>query len=149
MPTPLDLDAIAARNRERRRVKEATPPAPWRWGDYAADFGTMEQTRDALESVPEGTPLDEFIVRTRDFESTLILQSIDYGVTDEVAEFLAHARNDDVEADVDSLLAEVRRLREENEGLRVGRDAMEKAARLNADEAAAWFEKAMGNRGDG
>jgi hypothetical protein len=82
----LDLDAIAARNLERRRLKAAATEGPWECEQYVV-------------FAPDG----ETIVGS-DAPRT------DYDPACADAAFIAAARNDPVEADVDSLLAEVRRL---------------------------------------
>jgi hypothetical protein len=100
VPDPLDLDLLAARNLERRRLKAGATEGPWepmcgvqRWSTGKASHIFGHGPRHEIDH-PSG--------ERRHAEARLY--------ADADAQFIAHAKNDPVEADVDSLLAEVRRL---------------------------------------
>jgi len=97
----LDLDAISQRNEERKRIKAAASPGPWRWVEETYGSGPWSYTSHLEDG--NGSALA--------FPSDDSCFSIEIVIGDEDKTFIAHARNDDVEDDIDTLLAEVESLR--------------------------------------
>jgi hypothetical protein len=100
---PIDLDAIRARNAERRKLKDAATPAPW---TRAWEHETEIQIR---AMAPDAVPINIFQHR--------LICTINRKWagndpdSDANTDFVAAARGDPVEDDVDALVAEVVRLR--------------------------------------
>jgi len=114
MSEAVNLTDIADRNRQRRQMKSTTTPGPWHVVQLDDDH--------AMSLVGISTVADDGRNRRwPDFDSgelvaaTLVQQPRYVDVADvrweENAAFIAFARGDSVEDDVDALLAEVERLR--------------------------------------
>ena len=88
MLTPDDLSALESRNRARRGRKGKAWPAPWAYEELRGNTGVYV-------AAPEAGHLATFHGSRKKSD----------------ARFAVAARNDDVEGDVDRLIAEVRRLR--------------------------------------
>jgi hypothetical protein len=93
------LLALAQRNRRRRERKQAATPGPWTWEDVDEKWLSGPFRSDEMPAVIGAIGDDGLTARVC--------------VEPENATFIAEARNDPVEDDVDLLLAEVRRLRGE------------------------------------
>jgi hypothetical protein len=106
----LELSEIEKRNKQRKDLKHAASKGPWMYDSWAfvhqsekipkdRRFGILVRPMswfDALgHRIDEGLPKDQ--------------EMVNQGYYD--AEYVAKARNDDSESDVDVLLLEVRRLR--------------------------------------
>jgi hypothetical protein len=96
----IDLEAIRARNEERRKLRDAATPGPWsiRYGGINEDdegFGVDSKIEPGI--VAECYPPAADLHRRR----RLLADS----------HFIAHARTDQAPEDVDALLAEVTALR--------------------------------------
>ena len=113
--TDEELAAVRARNERRKMLKSRATVGPW-YVHFLDDDNAMSLV--AVSTVPE-TGRQE---RWPDFDhrnmvaATLVQQpryaDVADGRWDENAKFIASARNDDLEADVEALLAEVERLKQ-------------------------------------
>jgi hypothetical protein len=64
-------DRIRAALDETERVARAATPGPWRWGDWSATFGTLEQDPYVLERAPGLGPFPALRHRDNDAEQVL------------------------------------------------------------------------------
>lgn len=113
----LNLDEIRARNRVRAQVRARATPGPW----YVHYLDDMESANlVAVSTQPEGEYLHWSDPKDRRKWPHLVAATLvqypayvrgDDDRWDENARFIAFARNDDVDAEVDALVAEVERLR--------------------------------------
>lgn len=102
------LDAIEERNKQRRMLKEAASPGPWVYDS----FGFVHQA----QRVPRSKRLGILVRPMQWFRE--LGDRIDEGFSQTKfiqayydADYVAHARTDGAEDDIDLLLAAVRRLR--------------------------------------
>lgn len=102
------LDAIEETNKQRRTLKEAASPGPWEYDS----FGFVHQAQRVPISKRLGIlvrPMTWFRALghriDEEFSQTKFIQAY-YD-----ADYIAQARTDGAEDDIDLLLAEVRRLR--------------------------------------
>jgi hypothetical protein len=108
--SPLDLTAFEQRNAERRRLKEAATEGPW----YAHNpDDTMAMNAYCVTTSPHEPDTEDG--SGAGIVAATLLQSFvpvghESGLWRADAAFIAYAKNDPVEADVDAMLAEVRRL---------------------------------------
>ena len=112
--TDAEIQQFAARNAVRKIAKSRTTPGPWFVNQLDDD---MAQCLVAVSTVVD----DGRSRRWPAFDSgtivaaTLVQQpryvDVEDGLWESNAEFIAFARSDYVEDDVDSLIAEIRRLR--------------------------------------
>ena len=63
---------VAARLDEDEAAAKKAVPGPWRWADWSATFGTLEQERNTLEHSPGSRPFPA--VAERDRETTRVLR---------------------------------------------------------------------------
>lgn len=112
----IDLETISERNKRRRQIKAAATPGPW--------HVVQLDDEHAMSMVAVATqPDDGRSRRWPDFDASVLVSAtlvqqpryVDIADErwDENAAFIASARNDNVEDDVDTLLAEIDRLRQQ------------------------------------
>jgi hypothetical protein len=106
-----NLAQIAAANEERKRVRAAAPPGEW-WRDRGTTRIVAKASSETWADMP-GCLVQILPITDGDRVSGGRVMARD-GVLD----FICHAANDTAASTIDELLAEVERLRVENEGLK-------------------------------
>ena len=107
--TDPELAKIEQRNAKRKELKNAASPGPWTYDSLGFVFQG--------EGVPAGNRLSVVVRPTQWFDSlpgTLIDDGIPLRLVQQIysdADYIANARNDEADSDIDVLLAELRRLR--------------------------------------
>lgn len=118
--TPTELGGLRARNQKRRELKDAATPGPWMidppWGlpwEVGGNCRSLEKTLTVARTL--GGPM-----------MNMPQEDADQATRD--AQFIAAARNDPVEADIDALIAEVKNLQDDLEEAEE-REALERFVR--------------------